>query len=34
MFYDTFAMIYKAYDYKWVFLFELLTTRIIFFDQS
>ena len=34
MFYDTFAIIYKAYDYKLVFLFDLLTTRIIFFDQS
>ena len=32
MFYDTFAIIYKAYHYKLVCLFDLWTTRIIFFD--
>ena len=34
MFYDTFAIIYKAYDYKLVCLFDLWTTQIIFFDYQ
>jgi len=32
MFYDTFAIIYKAYHYKLVCHFDLWTTQVIFFD--